>query len=154
MPWGVVRSYFYKERIMLTEKQKLMFGEVVLTRSIVMFQVTENYDRNVINSAVIELSNNKGQSFCLEIVEHKAMRDGDHFFVGCQLANSVKALELSYPNCTFDLDPMTIDIDLSIVGELIFKNAITVKDAMLFLVLPNEQKLMLELQSFTPNNGQ
>lgn len=54
MPWGVVRSYFYKERIMLTEKQKLMFGEVVLTRSIVMFQVTET----MIGTSSIALSLN------------------------------------------------------------------------------------------------
>jgi hypothetical protein len=116
---------------MLNQRKKFLLGEV-LKQSCIAF-VIDNATAPAINTAYIEITNSRGQSFRFDVLDHVIYQHENQSLVQCSLVSSVECLELRHTLCDFDLDPMSIGVDSSITGELIIEDNQTIINPAFFL---------------------
>lgn len=140
---GVCRNH--REYIMLTSKQKFLL-EQLLNHSFVVLRMEKELDHSTIEQGYIEVRNGKEQSFRLDITTvERDPNDSDIVFA--PLVTDLTILELNHRSCNFDLEPLSIDLDSSIIGELWVDKTINVETVTLVfpMLTTSSQPLRLDL---------
>lgn len=119
---------------MLTAKQKFLLGEMILPFSYVNF-MTKNLVPSALDDCYVEIRNAVGQSYIFDFKTY-AVSSSNPQEVQLRFNTDVVATEGKFKNCSFDLDPIAIGLDLSITCELITPSAIQATDVFLYMPLP------------------
>ncbi|BBM67879.1 hypothetical protein VA249_45250 (plasmid) [Vibrio alfacsensis] len=128
---------------MLTNKQKFLL-EQLLPYSFVGIRTDKEFDHTTIEQGYIEVRNGQEQSFRFDITTVEQHPSESDIFVASLVAD-LKSLEANHRSCNFDLDPLSIGLDSSIIGELWVDKPINVEIVALIIPIPALPPLRLDL---------